>query len=206
MPEAFAFAPGSVAPREPALLDSLYMSIVTVTTLGLGDIAPGESRLRLISPLEALVGFALLTATVSWVLEVHPALTRRRILAVRLALLREADPTAQQIDSTTGALLDGIANDVVRVRIDFTQYAEASCFHDGEDNASLAAMADHALTLARPGQAARRPDVRLAGDVLDGALRDLAAVLDQRFLHTGGGPREVFAAYAADHGRDPGAP
>ncbi|MET9131438.1 MULTISPECIES: potassium channel family protein [Streptomyces] len=207
MPEAFAFAPGSVAPREPALLDSLYLSIVTVTTLGLGDIAPGESWLRLISPLEALVGFALLTATVSWVLEVYPALTRRRILAVRLALLREADPTAQQIDSTTGALLlDGIANDVVRVRIDFTQYAEAYYFHDGEDNASLAAMADHALTLARLGQAARRPDVRLAGDVLDGALRDLAAVLDQRFLHTGGGPREVFAAYAADHGRDPGAP
>jgi hypothetical protein len=44
--------------------------------------------------------------------------------------------------------------------------------------------------------------VRLAGALLAGALKDLAAILDQRFLHTGGPPTEVFAAYATDHGRD----
>ncbi|MGI3197819.1 hypothetical protein ACRJ4W_02335 [Streptomyces sp. GLT-R25] len=43
--------------------------------------------------------------------------------------------------------------------------------------------------------------MRLAGELLAGALKDLAAILDQRFLHTGGTPTEVFAAYAADHGR-----
>jgi hypothetical protein len=43
--------------------------------------------------------------------------------------------------------------------------------------------------------------VRLTGDVLAGALEDLAAILDQRFLHTGGTPSDVFTAYAADHGR-----
>lgn len=204
MPESFTFSPGSEAAREPAFLDSLYLSLVTVATLGLGDIAPGEGWLRLVSPLEALVGFALLTATVSWVLEIYPALSRRRALAVRLALLRGADPTTRQIDCTTGALLlEGLATEVVRVRIDFTQYAEAYYFHDGEDHASLAAMVGHAAALAQRGRAARRPDVRLAGDLLAGALDDLAAVLDQRFLHTGGTPAEVFAAYAVDHGRSP---
>lgn len=201
MPEAFTFSPGSEAAREPALLDSLYLSLVTVATLGLGDIAPGEGWLRLVSPLEALVGFALLTAMVSWVLEIYPALSRRRALAVRLALLRGADPTTRQLDCTTGALLlDSLATEVVRVRIDFTQYAEAYYFHDGEDHTSLAAMVGRAAVLAQRGQAARRPDVRLAGDLLADALEDLAAVLDQRFLHTGGTPTEVFAAYAADHG------
>jgi len=39
-----------------------------------------------------------------------------------------------------------------------------------------------------------------------GALKDLAAILDQRFLHTGGPPTDVFAAYAADHGRDDAQP
>ncbi|MEU8849529.1 potassium channel family protein [Streptomyces sp. NPDC048564] len=203
MPGAFTFSPGSEAAQEPALLDSLYLSLVTVATLGLGDIAPGEAWLRLVSPLEALVGFALLTATVSWVLEIYPALTRRRVLAIRLALLRDSDPTEQQIDCTAGALLlDGLATEVVRVRIDFTQYAEAYYFHDGEDHSSLAAMVGYAADLAQRGQAARRPEVRLAGDLLDGALQDLAAILDQRFLHTGGTPTQVFAAYAADHGRN----
>ncbi|WP_367325272.1 potassium channel family protein [Streptomyces sp. HUAS ZL42] len=202
MPGAFTFSPGSEAAQEPALLDSLYLSLVTVATLGLGDIAPGEGWLRLVSPLEALVGFALLTATVSWVLEIYPALTRRRVLAVRLALLRDSDPTTRQIDCTAGALLlDSLATEVVRVRIDFTQYAEAYYFHDGEDHSSLAAMVGYAAALAERGQAAGRPEVRLAGDLLTGALKDLAAILDQRFLHTGGTPADVFAAYAADHGR-----
>ncbi|GAA4543953.1 hypothetical protein [Streptomyces collinus] len=43
--------------------------------------------------------------------------------------------------------------------------------------------------------------MRLAGELLAGALKDFAAILDQRFLHTGGTPTEVFAAYADDHGR-----
>ncbi|MFF9286698.1 potassium channel family protein [Streptomyces griseosporeus] len=202
MPGAFRFAPGSEAAQAPSALDSVYLSLVTVATLGLGDIAPAEGWLRLVSPLEALVGFALLTAAVSWVLEIYPALSRRRALAVRLALLREADPTPGQLDNTAGALLlDGLAGEVVRVRVDFTQYAEAYYFHDGEDRASFAAMAGFAGALAERGQGARRPEVRLAGELLTAALRDLAAVLDQRFLHTGGAPAEVFAAYAADHDR-----
>ncbi|MGW2618975.1 potassium channel family protein [Streptomyces sp. NPDC001500] len=207
MPGAFTFSPGSEAARESALLDSLYLSLVTVATLGLGDIAPAEGWLRLVSPLEALVGFVLLTATVSWVLEIYPALTRRRVLAVRLALLRDADPAPRQLDCTAGALLlDGLATEVVRIRIDFTQYAEAYYFHDGEDHASLAAMAGYAAVLARRGQAAGQPEAQLAGALLAGALEDLAAILDQRFLHTDGTPAEVFDAYAADHGRDPARP
>ncbi|WP_128378744.1 potassium channel family protein [Streptomyces cavernae] len=202
MPGAFTFSPGSKAAQEPPLLDSVYLSLVMVATLGLGDIAPGEGWLRLVSPLEALIGFALLTATVSWVLEIYPALSRRRALAIRLALLRDSEPTTQQIDSCAGAvMLDSLATEVVRVRIDFTQYAEAYYFHDGEDDASFAAMVGYAATLAQRGQAARRQDVRLAGDLLGGALEDLATILDERFLHTGGTPTDVFAAYAADHGR-----
>ncbi|MYS13102.1 potassium channel family protein [Streptomyces sp. SID4982] len=202
MPGAFSFSPGSRAAQEPSFLDSVYLSLVTVATLGLGDIAPAEGWLRVVSPLEALVGFALLTATVSWVVEIYPALTRRRVLAVRLALLRDADPAPAQIDCTAGALLlDSLLAEVVRVRVDFTQYAEAYYFHDGEDQSSLAAVIGFAFVLAERGKSARLPEVRLAGTLLAGALGDLAGILDQRFLRTGGAPAEVFAAYAADHGR-----
>lgn len=202
MPGAFTFTPGSKAAQQPALLDSLYLSLVTVATLGLGDIVPAEGWLRLVSPVEALIGFVLLTATVSWVLEIYPALTRRRVLAIRLALLQRSDPSVQQLDCTVGAiLLESLATEVARVRIDFTQYAEAYYFHDGEDHSSLAATIGYAAGLAQRGQAARRSDVRLTGDLLAGALDDLAAILDRRFLHTDGPLAEVFAAYAVDHGR-----
>lgn len=78
MPEAFAFTAGSQPSQQSGLLDSLYMSLATVATLGLGDIVPTAGWLRVAAPLEALVGFALLTATVSWVLEIYPTLSTRR--------------------------------------------------------------------------------------------------------------------------------
>ena len=69
------------------LLDALYLSMVTLATLGFGDIVPTAEWLRVAVPLEAMLGFVLLTAAVTWVLQVYPALMRRRALAIRLSLL-----------------------------------------------------------------------------------------------------------------------
>ena len=64
-----------------ALVDSLYASLVAVATLGFGDITPTTSWLRILVPLEALIGFAVLTAGLSWVLSVYPVLHRRSSFA-----------------------------------------------------------------------------------------------------------------------------
>ncbi|OEV00598.1 Ion transport 2 domain protein [Streptomyces qinglanensis] len=207
MPEGFAFGAG-LAPHEHGdLLDSLYVSLVNLATLGIGDIAPTAGWLRLVAPLEALVGLALLTATVSWVLQIYPALARRRSLALRLAMLRRVQPPAQYLHSATGAaLLEGIAAEVVRIRVDFTQYPDAYYFHDGEEDLSLAATIGFAVDLGRRGHSSEQNEVRLAATVLGNALADLALALDQRFLRTGGTPAEVFTAYAHDHGRRPPLP
>ncbi|MFF7652496.1 potassium channel family protein [Streptomyces sp. NPDC007983] len=207
MPEAFSFGSGLKAAQHADLLDALYVSLVTIATLGLGDIVPTEDWLRIVAPLEALIGFALLTATVTWVLEIYPALARRRVLAIRLVLLRQAASSAHQLDCALGAsLLESLATEVVRIRVDFTQYAEAYYFHDGENHASLAASVGYAADLAQRGQAAHGSDVRLAASMLAGALQSLAAVLDEHFLHTGGTSAEIFAAYARDHGLSPSEP
>ncbi|MCF6522069.1 potassium channel family protein [Streptomyces sp. JJ36] len=205
MPEEFTFSRGLEPTEHADLLDSVYFSLVTVGTLGFGDIAPTSTWLRIVAPLEALIGFALLTATVSWVLEIYPALTRRRALALRLATLRRATPTREQMHSTLGAvLLENLAADLSRVRIDFSQYPESYYFHDGEHaDLALAALVGYAAELARDGRASDRADVRLAAAVLTDTLEELATTLDQRFLHTGGTPAEVFAAFARDHDRTP---
>ena len=88
--DGFRFDPGA-ASGEATLVDAVYVSLVTLATLGFGDITPASGWLKLVLPLEALIGLGLLTATVSWLLSIHPALSRRRSLAYEISLLRRAE-------------------------------------------------------------------------------------------------------------------
>ncbi|MCM1966056.1 MULTISPECIES: potassium channel family protein [unclassified Streptomyces] len=206
MPDAFTYTAGLRPTEHASFVDALYISLVNVSTLGLGDIAPTEGWLRILAPLEALVGFALLTATVSWTLGIYPALARRRALALRLSHLARTHPTTDQIDTDAGAaVLDSLAAGISVISVDFMQYAESYYFYDGDDRTSLALHMTYADNLADQAALARHPDVRLAAAVLRAALEDLAVILDQRFLHTRGAARQVFEAFARDHGRHAGA-
>jgi hypothetical protein len=96
-------------------------------------------------------------------------------------------------------VLDGLAGEIARVCVDFTQYPESYYFHDGSGHTSLAQAIGY-VDLAEQTQRAPHAAIRLAGSVLAAALDDLAAVLDDRFLHTRGTRRQILAAYAHDHG------
>ncbi|WP_406864756.1 potassium channel family protein [Streptomyces sp. HUAS MG47] len=200
MPEGFSYSAGLVPAEHAGPVDALYVSLVTLATLGLGDIAPAAGWLRIVGPLEALVGFALLSATVAWILGIYPALARRRTLALRLSHVR-GGVTTRELDSDGGAaLLDSLASAVSVITVDFLQYAESYYFYDGDENTSLPRQIGHAVSLAELAESAHHPDVRLAAMMLRRALGDLATVLDERFLHTGGDHGRVFASYASDHG------
>ncbi|GAA3398591.1 potassium channel family protein [Streptomyces roseoviridis] len=202
MPDDFSYASELVPSEHATPVDALYVSLVTLATLGLGDIAPTSGWLRLLAPLEALVGFVLLSATVAWILGVYPALARRRALALRLSHMRRSRATARALDSDGGAaLLDGLASALSTITVDFLQYPESYYFYDVDERTSLPLQLGHAVELADQAARARHPDVRLSASVLRTALEDLAVVLDERFLRTEGAPGRVFAAYADDHGR-----
>lgn len=202
MPDDFTYASELTPAEHAGPVDALYVSLVTLATLGLGDIAPTSGWLRVLAPVEALVGFALLSATVAWTVGIYPALARRRALALRLSHVRRSRATDQALDSDGGAaLLDGLASALSTVTVDFLQYAESYYFSDGDENISLAGQLGHTAGLADRAARARHPDVRLSASVLKTALEDLATVLDERFLRTGEAPERVFAAYADDHGR-----
>lgn len=201
LPEQFVLQSGVDPLRRGGPLDAVYLSMVTLTTLGFGDLVPDAGWLRLAVPLQALLGFGLLSAATSWVLQVFPALHRRRALAVRLALLdrsgaRAALPAAS--GATAADLLRGLAADVTHVRVDLATQDATYYFADGEGTTSLPTALPTALDLADDGCASGHPDVRAAGALLHHALDDLAALLDAQFLRRGGTTREVVAAYAAD--------
>ncbi len=187
--------------------DALYLSMVTVATLGFGDIVPTDEWLRIAVPTQALLGFALLTAAVTWVLQIYPALTRRRALAIRLSLLGRADAVrvlAGEDVPMAANLLEDIAGELVQARVDLTQYAETYYFRDGDASASLASTIGTALDLAHAAERSPRADLRFAGSLLDLALGDFARLIDEQFLRVGGPPQAVLSAYAADHGHGRG--
>jgi hypothetical protein len=201
VPDGFSYAPGLEPGRRADIVDGLYLSLVMVGTLGLGDIAPTDAWLRIVAPLEALIGFALLTAAVSWISQIYPALTRRRLLALRLASLRATGGLPPPPGATaTAVLFQQLAEDVNHVRIDLTQHGETYYFHDGEPDTSLAATAGYAADLAVQGQYSRDVAVRMSAAMFGRSLEKLAGTLGTHFLRTDGTPRQIFAAYAADHG------
>jgi hypothetical protein len=201
MPEGFAFGSGLNPAERNDLLDSLYLSLVTVATLGFGDIVPTSASLRLIAPLEALFGFMLLTAAVSWVLQIYPALHRRRVLALQLSTLRQARESEPSlgIDSIPTDVLTALAVGVVEARNDFTQYGATYYFRDVEADASLAASLEYATHLAAEAKASSQPHTRLAGALVAAAVNSLVELLDQEFLRLGGDTTAVIQAYAEDH-------
>jgi hypothetical protein len=205
MPEGFYFG-GPPHPGDSSdLVASIYLSLVAVATLGFGDITPAYPALRMVVPLQALVGFVLFTAAISWILQVYPALVRRRGLAKRLNLLAQND-TVDYVTSgdpgTVAQLLQSVTEELLAVRMELLQYAETYYFREGDPSISLAANLPYALDLARAGEHAASVDVRHAAAVLEGAVASTAGSLDE-YVRTGESVTEILDAFAHDHGQRP---
>jgi hypothetical protein len=204
MPDGFHFSSPPHPGDSSDLVASVYLSLVAVATLGFGDIVPAYPALRLVVPLQALVGFVLFTAAISWILQVYPALVRRRGLAERLSLLADNDTTAyvgSGDPSVVTQLLQSLTEEVLAVRMELLEYGETYYFREADPGLSLAATLPYALDLARAGEQADSVDVRHAAAVLQGALTSTAASLEQ--FVGGGSVPEVLEAFAHDHGQRP---
>jgi len=203
MPDGFHFGSSLQPNRSDDIWASLYLSLVTVATLGFGDIAPSNPVLRVLVPLEAVIGFGLLTAGISWVLQIYPALGRRRSAALRLHVLASSDAhetVATGDPHIAATLLEALNADIRGVTVDFIQYAETYYFWDVKHPTSLAANLTYALALVESAEAASAADVRRLGRMLEHNIAILSQQIDEQYLHTGSGPAEVFANYAKDHG------
>jgi hypothetical protein len=73
------------AGRESGVVASLYVSAYSATTLGVGDIYPSDPLLRLLVTVEAALGFALFTVSITYLLSVYNALRRATALALEIS-------------------------------------------------------------------------------------------------------------------------
>ncbi|EFQ84193.1 hypothetical protein HMPREF0063_10909 [Aeromicrobium marinum DSM 15272] len=196
LPEGFTRGPAA----DPGLLDAVAVSAVAVTTLGLSELTPVAGPLRIAVPAQALVGFVLLTAIISWVLQVYPALGRRRTLARRLGILAEvgADETLADGDpAVVTSLLTEIQAGVTAVEMDLMQYAETYYFREQDPTVRLAEQLSVVPDLVDAAARSDSAEIRLAGRMLGAGLRELSRRLEQDFLP--GRSVDVVTAYRDDH-------
>lgn len=204
VPEGFNYSPGLDPGRYNNFSEALYISLVTLATLGYGDVVPINPWVRLLSPVQGLIGFALLTAALSWFNQIYPALGRRRALAARLHHLevnRYAE-NLQNVRPVTGSrVLEELAAAIAIVRIDMTQNAETYYFREGDSGIALASSIPYAAALSVQAQNSPDLDVQLNGRILQTALDDLAKTLNKQFGITGHSTTEIFSSFSTDHGR-----
>jgi hypothetical protein len=204
MPDAFAGTTG--LDGKDSIIDAVYLSMVNVTSLGYGDIVPTTDPMRLLGPLETLIGLGLLTASISWLLLLYRVLSDYRSLSHEIALLMDTERSSQtglaEIDPAVSAgVLAVLTSRVVAIRDDFVHSPIAYYFHPRDSR--------HALPVLLPGlvavvESCSAPDRAAApafqARMLEHAITDLLATIAEEFLgDPGGRTHETLAAYRRDH-------
>ena len=200
---AYRSDPGMNAP-DHSLASALFFSLEAMTTLGLGDVKPVPDPLRLLVTFHTLIGFALVTASVTWVVLIYPALARTRTLARTVSVMVEAENATgiNVIDGISADVLAGLTESAIRFRIDLVHFPITYYFHADSENASAARAMGHLVRFSNQGAEPHRSEqMRFAAVGLSAALDDCADVIGD---HAPGEfePKDrdkIFRAYAEHH-------
>ncbi len=203
VPSGFSYGPGVDPARYPDVMQALVVSAVTLSTLGFGDVVPIQPTLRMLAPVQALTGFALLTGALSWFTQAFPPLSRRRALAMDIDGLAEAEYCSVIDDLepiTVAQTLATLSSEVSKSVVDLVQHSESYYFLEVNPQTSLANQVGYLLRVREVSAASANASVRVASERLGSALEALSTELSQQFLSLEGSTEKVFRAYALDHG------
>jgi hypothetical protein len=180
-------------------LRSLYFSLGAFDTFQTFNLSPQTNWLRLVISVEGLIGISMITASVSWLVLLYPALARTRLFARRVSSLVQAAQRARLslVEELGAPLLVDLSDGVLQFRLDVILFPILLNFYSTNEESTVAntlpqlyCIAQEALTGATTNSA------EIAGKRLQIALEDLSQVLAQRVLHIHEKdvPR-IFAAY-----------
>jgi ion channel len=203
-PEGFAAAQGVRLGSEFA--DALYLSLVSLTSLGYGDIVPTGEVLRFLGPLETLIGLGLLTASITWILLLYRVLSDYRALSHEISLLLEAEERSEfglaAIEPPVAArVLADLTSRVIATRDDLLHSPIAYYFHPREARHALPILLPRLIDVARQClRAERAPALRFQAAMLIQSIEDLLETIAREFAGMPtADPADALAAYRRDH-------
>ena len=168
------------------IAEALSLSIGALITLSEGTYAKFH-WLQFVRGAEAVLGFGLLTASVSWLLSIYPVLESRRAIAQRATLLHHAEREGHLDlvrDATDHAQdwIFALGTDLASLRNQMAQFPITYYFDMGEPETALAGALSYLLELANRASAAQDHGMKIAGTVLGGAVESFLELLATDFL------------------------
>jgi voltage-gated potassium channel Kch len=206
LPQGFHFDPGLDPATHSGFLDAVYVSLVNLTSLGYGDISPEASLLRILGPVETFFGLGLLTASISWLLSIYGAISRRDSLAHEVHLAKEAeDRLGEKLADADPELLEtllaGFSEQLIRVRRDLIHFPIVHYFRTEDEERALAGLLPFLGSLAEEaGEESRPHSLRVRAEILRMAIDDFADTLRRRLRMQGESTDEILHHYQSDHG------
>lgn len=183
LPDGFTFNPALDPARHSGFIDALYVSLVNLTSLGYGDISPAAALLRILGPVETLFGLGLLTASISWLISIYNAVSRRDSLAHEVHLVRQTEERlgeelADADPPLLEAMLASFAEQLIRVRRDVIHFPITHYFRTEDEERALASLLPFLRQLAAEASEPGRPhSLRVRAEVLTMAIDDFAETL-----------------------------
>jgi hypothetical protein len=187
--------------REPAtLLGRIYFAGFSLFTLGLGDLHPGTDGWRMLTVLAALMGLAMVTLSITYLVPVVQAATAKASLSRTLGQFELADETGARSDDQSAVIqqLTSVVVDINEMSDAHLTHQALRYYHAVEDAGSLAvqvcklhlflssteevAGADEAVGRDR----LRRAALGLAGSITRKPVRDdLSSTYESLLAHDG---------------------
>jgi voltage-gated potassium channel Kch len=206
LPEGFTFDPGLDPEQHSGFFDALYISLTNLTSLGYGDISPASSGLRLLGPVETMFGLGLLTASISWLISIYGAISRRDSLAHEVHLAKEAEEQlgeklADADPELLESMLASFAEQLIRVRRDVIHFPITHYFRTEDEERALSGLLPFLSDLAEEaGEEGRPLSLRVRAGILEETIDDFAGTLRARLRMRGDSTDDTLQHYRSDHG------
>lgn len=206
LPQAFTFASGLNPGSYGSFWGALDVSIGSLITLSTGAYST-SLPIQWLMGIESVIGFGLLTASVSWLLSIYPVFEHRKSLAHEATLLHFSEAKGIRglndvSDSDLQQILNGLASQLITNRNELNQFPITYYFHEDETKTALSGVLPYLADIAEQN-VSRKGAAGLAATILGGAVDDYLKVVARRFLNREFTNREdVLRAFATDHMRN----
>jgi hypothetical protein len=184
--DSLSYSPsGSYGARD--FWDALYVSGMSLTTAGFGDVVGGTDALRLVTVAEAATGFGVITAAITYLLSVYPLVSDLRGTA-RMVHSQAEDPVraAQMVVEGGSSYLHSVQHQLVQIDESRERFPLLYYFRAKDPAASVSTLLRGGVMLclqARWGIAEEAASfVRVHGDELARVLEGIIERHRRRFV------------------------